>query len=383
MPVRLPPKTAAGGRRPRTGARAFVPPWPWLAGLLVVALIIGAALLPGATVTITPATTAVGPKTYQLYLPIAGHDSAQLHSTQPGSATGTQNEEVAATGTVTFFNRSTAAVVIPKGTHVSVAGTITFGTTERIVVPGGPFFGDPAKKSVGVVAVVGGPTGNVAAGAIDTIDDANLRFNRRVTNDQPTTGGAETPHTVIQQSDVDAVVTAIKADLETQLTAAIAGHADRVYAGAPADEVPQIDVPVGLVGTQDRATFNLTGTLAYDRAYVMTADLRSVALSALKAPAGTSLQPSSMRIQVGATAVNGDQMTVSTTVQAAAAAAIDEGAIRDKVAGKTKAEAEAAIADQGRVQIDLWPPWVDSLPRLAFRIMVKTVDAAAGASSSP
>ena len=76
-------------------------------------------------------------------------------------------------------------------------------------------------------------------------------------------------------------------------------------------------------------------------------------------------------------------MTVSVSLRATAAAAIDEAAIRDKVAGKTKAEAEASLADQGKVQIDLWPPWVDSLPRLAFRITVRTVDAAAAASASP
>lgn len=386
MAVRLPPKPAPGGPGQRQGVRSFVPRWPWLAGLLIVAVIVAAALLPGATVSITPATTAVGPNTYQLHLAVAGHGSAELHATHTGSPTGSRMEEVAAAGTVTFFNRSTASVAIPQGTHVSVAGTTTFATTERIVVPGGAFFGDPGQKSVGVMAVVGGPTGNVAAGAIDTIDDANLRLNRRVTNDQPTTGGAETPHTVIQQSDVDAVVTAIDADLSTQAAAAVAGQPDRVYAGAA--EVPEVNIPVDLVGTEDQASFELTGTLAFDRAYVMAADLDAAARAALDgdpgaAPQGTSILPDSIQVDAGIATVNGQEMTVSVSVRAAAAAAIDEAAVRDKVAGKSRAEAGAALADLGTVRIDLWPGWVDSLPRIPFRITVRTVAPTGGASPSP
>ena len=76
-------------------------------------------------------------------------------------------------------------------------------------------------------------------------------------------------------------------------------------------------------------------------------------------------------------------MTVAVTVRAAAAAAIDEAAVRDKVAGKTVAEAKDALADQGEVQIDLWPDWLDRLPRIPFRITVGTVAPTDGASPSP
>ncbi len=112
-----------------------MPRWPWLAGLLIVAVVVGAALLPGATVSITPATTAVGPNTYQLHFAVAGHDSSQLHATQPGSATGTQLEEVAATGSVTFFKLEQRGVRGGAPGNLGVRpGTITFTTNERIVV---------------------------------------------------------------------------------------------------------------------------------------------------------------------------------------------------------------------------------------------------------
>ena len=55
MAVHLPPRTrgASGRGRPR---RPRLPRWPWLALPLILAVAVGAAVLPGATVHITPAT---------------------------------------------------------------------------------------------------------------------------------------------------------------------------------------------------------------------------------------------------------------------------------------------------------------------------------------
>jgi hypothetical protein len=312
MAVKLPPPPARGSVR-SDGRGSRRPRWPWLAGLLVVLLAAGAALLPEATLSITPLTHAVGPRPYQLRLPIAGRQSADLQITGPGTATGQRLEQVAATGTVTFFNRSTGSVEIPQGTHVSVSGTIAFATTERIVVPAGAFFGAPGQKDVGVVAVVGGTSGNVAADAINTIDDASIRFNRRVTNAEPTAGGLETPHTVIQQSDVDAVVASIQAGLASHLADLQAGQPGRLYGEPPASEVPVIEVPSGLVGTEDTPTFELTGSLAFDRPYVARDDVDKAARAALladatAAPTGTNVLPDSIGIQIGTATANGSEM---------------------------------------------------------------------------
>jgi hypothetical protein len=399
MAVRVPPKGNAGGPGQSKRPRRLIPRWPWLAGLLIFAVVVSAALLPSATVSITPTTQAVGPKTYQLHLPVVGHHRDELSVTLPGTATGTRSDLVAASGTVTFFNWNTVAVEVPQGTQVSVGGTIAFTTTERIVVQRGKF-GPPAKpgqRSVGVIAAAPGPAGNVAAGAIDTVDDPAVRTllrgfadnpNSLVTNLEPTAGGLETPHTVIQQLDVDPVVAAIQADLASQLAAALAGQADRLFAGAPPTEVPQINVPTGLVGTEDQATFELTGTLAFDRPYVVTADLDAAARAALEgdptaAPQGTAILEDSIVVEAGAATVNGEEMTIAVIVRAAAAAAIDKTAVRDRVAGMTVAEAKAALADQGQVDIKLWPDWLDRLPRIPFRISIETVAPANAASPSP
>jgi hypothetical protein len=389
--VRLPASTTGGGSGGSKGRRRLIPRWPWLTGLLILAVIVSAALLPGATVSITPATQAVGPKTYQLQLPVAGQQSADTQLMRPGTATGTRLEQVSATGAVTFANWNTAAsVAVPQGTSVSVGGVVAFVTNQRIVVLAATFSGTntvPSHGSVGITAVVPGLSGNVAAADIDTVDDRLVRGflksspsnkNRLVTNPEATVGGAETPHTVIQQSDVDAVVAGLQADLASHLADVLAGQPGLLYSGPPADEVPQINVPAGLVGTEDQATFQLTGTLAFNRPYVMRTDVQAAARDALAAdpqaaPEGTTVLTDSIQVEMGTVTVNGDQMTIAVTLRAAAAAAIDEVAVQDKVAGKTVGEAKAALADQGDVQIKLFPDWLDRLPRIPFRITVLTV----------
>jgi hypothetical protein len=388
--VHLPPPGAGQGRG-RRRVRG-VPRWPLLAVLLIAALALGAAVLPGATVTITPATTPVGPVSVPVSLDVQGDVAADLESTKPGTATGERLDQIPANGVVTFFNWNTVAVEVKQGTHVSVDGQIAFVTLERIVVPRGKFGApiEPGQKSVAVSAVVPGVEGNVAAGAINRVDDDGVRLflrgfpdnpNRLVTNGDPTTGGAETPHTVIQQSDVDAVVAAIQADLQSQLDARLAGDPDRLFAAAPAEEVPTIEIPEGLVGTEDQATFKLSGTLTFDRAYGSRARAEDTASTSFltlgsEVPPGTAIDRDSIQVELGPATLAGGRLEVTASVSAVAATKIDEPRVRDRIAGMTIEEAKAELDSLGDVGIDLWPSWVDRLPRLTFRIdIVKDVQA--------
>jgi hypothetical protein len=371
--VHLPPPTPRGSAGRGRLRAPRLPRWPWLVGLLVVALAAGAALLPGATVGITPATSPVAPQSFPVGTDITGYATEELQATKSGTATGVRLEQVPASGVVTFFNRSIASVEIPEGTQVSVRGTIAFTTTQGIVVPGGAFFGNPGEKSVDVVAVLGGSTGNVAAGAIDTIDDPDLRFNRRVSNAEPTTGGVETPHPVIQQVDIDAVVAAIEADLQQQLSEALAGDPDRIYVDAPADEVTSIEVPDELLGTEDTPTFELTGSLAVDRAYGSRANVVEAASTAMLSLGGLAGQDrvileDSISVDMHDVSEVEGRLEVQVTVTALAAQRIDEAAVRELIAGKTIAEATAELDGLGDIKIDLWPAWVDKMPALDFRI---------------
>jgi hypothetical protein len=153
---------------------------------------------------------------------------------------------------------------------------------------------------------------------------------------------------------------------------------------APAEEVPSIEIPEGLVGTEDQATFELTGTLTVDRAYGSRAQAEETASTAFltlgnEVPAGTAIVTDSIKVELGRVTLVGGRLEVTASVTAAAAAEIDEPQVRDRIAGMTVEEAKAELASLGDVAIDLWPSWVDRLPRLTFRIEIKpTVKGPAG-----
>jgi hypothetical protein len=290
-------------------------------------------------------------------------------------------------------------VAVPEGTQVSVGGTVAFSTVKRIVVPRGRFNGQviqPGREDVAVVAITLGISGNVAAESIDTVDDATVRGflrgspdnpNRLVINDEATAGGLETPHPVVVQTDVDAVVAAIEADLERQLAEALGGEPDRLYSGPSAEEAPSVEVPEGLVGTEEMPTFELSGTLAFDRPYASRADVEAAARSSLlddanAAPDGMAVVQDSISVELGEAVVTGTELLVNASATAAAAADIDEVAVRDRVAGLTIAEARTALAELGEIEVRLWPSWQDRIPRLAFRISVETVAPSPGESPS-
>jgi hypothetical protein len=397
--VHLPPSVGAGGRRRRLPG---VPAWPWLAVLVIPTLAIGAALLPGATVRITPATVPVGPVSIPVSLGIGGHLADELQATKQGTPTGKRLEEVPATGVVTFFNFNSFDVSVPQGTHVSVGGTTAFVTMERVKVPRRRNLGgESGQQSVAVTAIEPGPDGNVAARAIDTIDDGSVRFllrafddnsSRLVVNDEATTGGLETTHTVIQQTDIDAAVAAIEADLQQQLTEALAREPDRIYAKAPDAEMPEVEIPPELLGTEDTPSFELTGTLAFDRAYASRADAEAAARTAFLTlggvvPAGTEIVLDTIVVDPGAATVSGSELQLEASVTASAAVAYDEAAVRNRIAGLTIEEARAELASLGEIEVDLWPAWVDRLPRLTFRITIERVVGlpaeSAGESSRP
>jgi Baseplate J-like protein len=381
MAVHLPPPTNRGASgRPRRRSR--FPLWPFLVVLLVLAVAIGAALLPGATVHIRPATTPVTPQSFPVETAVIGHLTQELQAAKDGTATGERLDQVAATGGVSFTNWSLVSVEVPQGTQVSVGGTTAFTTVKRIVVPRGKFNGraiQPGQASVAVIAVDLGPAGNVAAGAIDTVDSPTVRAflrgspdnpNRLVTNTEPTTGGVETTHPVIKQEDVDAAVAAVKADLRQQLDALLAQDSDRIYADAPETETPSVEVPPELVGKEDTPTFELSGNLNINRAYASRAEVVDTASAGLPTPVGKTIVSDSVVVVVQSAADQGESMLIQVSVTAEAAAVIDKAAVRDLVAGKTVEEARTALADLGEIVVDLWPPWVDRLPDLSFRIYV-------------
>ena len=280
---------------------------------------------------------------------------------------------------------------------MSAGGAQRFTTAAQIVVPAGSFTPDgrvqAGEASVGVAATQTGPAGNVAAGAIDTIENGSVRAflrgfpnnrERLVVNPAATSGGADTPLPVIQQSDVDAVTAEITAQLLQGLDERLAEHGERLY---PALEppAPVIAVPEGLVGSQGQATFELSGTLTYAYPYVLQSDVMAEGATQLLAdgaaiPPGTTLLAETIEVEQGAVTSDGQSVSVRVTVRAEAGPDIDIEQLRELAAGKSPDEVSAALDELGDVTVTLWPDWVDRVPRLDWRIQI---DLAAPDGESP
>jgi hypothetical protein len=350
-----------------------------LVALLAVVAIV-AAVLPGATVSITPSVSPIGPVSYDVSLPGVS-DSGSIDATLSGSVTGTYSTGItAASGTVTFLNYSSDGVQVPKGSAVS-AGDQVFTTDKTIVVPATGFF-FAGRRSVTVTAAKPGTPGNVAAHAIDHVVDRSLddqlssgfpQIGRRVDNQTATSGGTSKTGPQVTQKDVEALAARIRQALAQKLTAQLASHPERTYAPPAEPETAAVDVPSGLVGTKDKTSVQLTGRLAYDRRYLTSDVITQTARDRLSGdstsiPAGTSLVSSSVQADASNLRVSGDLVTASISVRGAVMPQLDEDQVKQRIAGLSAPEARQALESLGAVRIDFWPGWVNAVPRLLFRI---------------
>ncbi|MDP9270948.1 MAG: baseplate J/gp47 family protein [Chloroflexota bacterium] len=355
--------------------------------LLVILAGLIAAVLPAATIHITPTVTDIGPVSYTVSL--AGQaDSGTLNSALSGTATGTYDDSKPARGVVVFTNYSNDRITVPQGARVA-AGNQVYATDMEVLVPDSSFLFGPGTASVSVTAMKSGEGGNVAADAIDTVVDKALarRFKgsatrRIVDNPDPTSGGLTKKGPQISQKDVDSLVAKIKDDLKRQLAAHLAADPQRVYAPPAQPQDPQVTVPDGLVGTKDQANFDLQGILQYDRRYLTRAALTSAGAEQVSSdsgarPAGTAVVASSIAVEAGTLSATGDQVSAKLTVRAAVRRDVDLEQLKARISGMSEADATRILASVGTPQITFWPSWVDSVPRLGFRVEM-VVDVPAG-----
>ena len=381
--------------RPRTAARSV--PRAAIAAILILLLLAGGAfatVLPGATVTIHPDPVAVGPESYSVRPPVQPSDTEPLESTKQGEATGHRTRRTPATGVVTLYNYSPFVVFVPQGTIVSADGVVLFATRQAVSVPDSAFF-FAGTADVEVEAVDEGSAGNVPDQAINTVEDEEIDRqlrqgapqNRRVRNFGPTEGGSETELNVVKRTDVLQVRNAINRDLASQLDDVLAADPERLY---PTMETPRADIPVpeDLIGhvSEEPFTFELTGTMPVDRTFVWRADAEGEAQEAFLAdegavPPNTELVPETIEVDLGEASLDGESIVVQATVTAAAVPDISDQeleALRQELAGMSAADAQQAVASIGPATVDLWPGWVDHLPRVDWRISISVEPAEGG-----
>ncbi|MEO5941489.1 MAG: hypothetical protein ABIZ72_10760, partial [Candidatus Limnocylindrales bacterium] len=72
------------------------------------------------------------------------------------------------------------------------------------------------------------------------------------------------------------------------------------------------------------------------------------------------------------------QVTFQATVRATEVRIVDPGTLRELVRGRTRAEAEAALAPLGAATVTLWPEWATTVTTVDARLSVTVDDALAG-----
>ena len=380
-----PPRTRAA-RPPRSTRRGFSRA---AVGVLVALLLLAvgalAAVAPAASIVVVPNRLPIEPVTYTISLPVDELDEGQVEAETEGTATGVFSDPTPAVGEVTFSNYNTSPVRVDAGTQVA-AGEVVFATAETIVVPTG-FFTIPGSARVGVTAIEPGPSGNLPADAIDTVLDEAVRDalrafsdnpNRIVRNEQPTGGGEENEEPEVTREDVTRARRAIRDDLSGQLAGELEDDPQLVYGPIEADD-PRIPIPGNLIGRRGEEMFSLSGTQAYRRASIRLADVVTAATERLLGdesviPAGRQVVADTIAVEVLGVTAAGEELEVEVTVSAEGDPTLDEAEIRDRVVGLGEAEAEAALAPLGEVDVELWPGWVDSVPQLAWRIELRIED---------
>ena len=396
------PAARSRGRRgvPMAGILAI------LAAFVVGGGALGAVLLPAATIEITPSTDPIGPLPYDITIEAPERVDGTVDGTAVVAATGTYTVSEPAAGTVVLFNWTFFPVDVPAGTFVA-AGDQAFATQSDVVVPRGRLTGDgrinAGDEPVAVVAAAPGIAGNVGAGAVNVVvnEDVDARLRGfpenpepRVQNPDPTAGGLAEDGPEIVQADVDAAVATLREDLAAQVADAVGSSADAIFVDPVEPPAPEIAGIADLVGARDQPEVEISGTLAYDRLFVDSAEVDALARERLAAdsdavPPGHELVAGAIEVAIGEARRDGDRLVVAVTINAASTAAIDREAVVERVRGLSAEDARAALEGMGAVTVDLWPGWVSAVPDLDWRIDVQIAGPSdlpplsPGASGSP
>jgi hypothetical protein len=316
------------------------------------------------------------------------------------SATGTKVTEVKATGNVTFSNFDPfGSKQIAAGSIVTTKGRKTeFAVVTDVSLPSAsidftnPFEPVlvPSTSTVGVEAVVAGPDGNVANNTITVVPKGESKESLRVTNPEPTAGGAREEAPEISQDDVDTAVEALADALQADLDAQVASGA-----GVPAGTtvLPETAViesgelsvdPATLVGSPELSV-EITEVGTGSVVGVDPGPIESIARSRLEAEVveGWSIDPASVEFTRDAPTSFGTGATYPFTISGTMVRDVDVPALIQSIRGLGLPEARTKLEAYGNVAVTLWPDWVTTIPDNVDRIDLTLGDPALSPSPTP
>lgn len=379
-------------QRPRADGRTMV---SRLVGLAVVAAVLGGVLyaaylyLPNVSVSLTPMSRPAGPVSVEVTAdpavavadPGSGIVPAEridvpLSATDQFAATGSEVEEIRATGSVRFTSENTLfEVPIPEGTRLTTTDGAAFETTLGVTISQASFQSGPSTVKAPVRAVDPGPAGNVEAATITALPQPIVAQLVRVTNPQATSGGERVETLVVTRADYDAAVAELQQVLDSQLASALADPETtprglRLFPETAAREQPTMDVAAGDLVGQAVEVFSLS---AASRGTVLAVEESAIAeiaadqLAASMAP-GARLFPDSVVTTMGEPRIVGGRIVYEVEAAGQLYEPIDHSELVAAIRGRTVSEARAILDSYGSVSITPWPDFIDTVPDDARRI---------------
>ncbi len=328
----------------------------------------------------------------------ASEQSAEVPFRIEIPATGTDREpDGTASGTLLFRNVGDAPATLEQGTELSTAGGATYLLLEPVEVPAGSI-DEPGEAEGPVTAAEAGSAGNVDAGGLTgKVPDVDVYYSNL---GGPIAGGSDTEFTVVTEADIAEAERAVREDLHD---AAVQGWSTQLPEGmsivspsvTPGD--PQFTIE-GTAGER-RESVVVSGTVPVQGYVYSIADVQQQSKSTFETalqeqvPPGYALLPETVELAEPQVLAEGPQnVDYRVRATAVARAAFDDGAqqgLRDRMAGGSVDEAEAALNDTGA--IESWEMsrspgwWPGGMPESAGRITLdirapEPVDAGAPAS---
>lgn len=283
---------------------------------------------------------------------------------------------IRAMGEILITNLTSEQMTIPSGTGVRSAAqpNLRFSTTENTLLAA------EDEALVLIIAMDPGREGNLPADSIDTVDGV-LGLSIRVTNPNPTTGGASQFRSAVTQQDIE--------NVERELTQILLGQArDQMalqLAHAEQLAVGSLIVRQVLESDFDANHGEPTETLGFSAALLVTglayevADVEILASSALAdaLPRGQAARPGTLGIESISDLADTETPMLSVAASQSIYGILDPEALKNKVRGMSLAEAEQILIDNFSLAapptITASPSWFGRIPWLSIRIDVRWV----------
>lgn len=377
--------------------------------IIAVALMIAAVLavafvvVPGATVTITPAREPVVVSASLIADPQATDVDIQnatvpavtlrvdIEDTGTIETTGTQQlSDTLAGGSVVFINQTEEAVEIPADTVVMTsAGTpVRFRTTETAITPAE--VGGQIEVPIEAMPESAGTKGNVDANLINTIE-GDLAASLTVRNITPTFGGESRTLRAVSQEDIERLETTLRQQLQAR--AYVGMEAQRTETQTIILETIRIaeereDWKQWSAGVGDIAdTLTLTMRARVEATVIDETLARQIAFALLNAqiPPGRELVPNTVTYTCCTLQAIDPTGRVSFAMDAngTLVSRVNTAMLQERLAGRTPDDArryllsEVHLADNTTPDVTLSPDWTGRLPLLPMRIQINVLDAPA------